>query len=317
MFFAKIEGMEKNGIKRKTFTECIVKPGEKSPYASLLVDLAFKKAFNPDKPVSRQNLVNLLNDLLEPQLKRPIVNVRTRNLAHNLSGSKESRTAIFDLHCEDDMGNLIEIEVQIRRMTNFLNRLAFYASEMVANQAEPGSDWNYEIKPTYVIAFTQHTMLEDNRIVHRATVADLETGEQFLDAYNFTAIELSKVPFFIESGASSLRKWLFFFRFLDKLKELPAELDEEKFERLTESSKVSNFNKEEFEVYQKMHHERWDHNVMGAAFLEDYADLVNAKVAEGVLDKTREMARDMLAEGDSVEKVARITHLSEETIRKL
>ena len=86
---------------------------------------------------------------------------------------------------------------------------------------------------------------------------------------------------------------------------------------MTESSKVSNFNKEEFEVYQKMHHERWDHNVMGAAFLEDYADLVNAKVAEGVLDKTREMARDMLAEGFSVEKVARITHLSEETIRKL
>ena len=56
---------------------------------------------------------------------------------------------------------------------------------------------------------------------------------------------------------------------------------------------------------------------MGAAFLEDYADLVNAKVAEGVLDKTRKMARDMLAEGDSVEKVARIMHLSEETIRKL
>ena len=193
--------MEKNDVKRKPLSECIVKPGEKSPYASLLVDLAFKKAFNPDKPVSRQNLVNLLNDLLEPQLKRPIVNVKTRNVAHNLSGSKESRTAIFDLHCEDDMGNLIEIEVQIRRMTNLLNRLAFYASEMVANQAEPGNNWNYKIKPTYVIAFTQHTMFEDERIVHRATVVDLETGEQFLDTYNFTAIELSKVPFFIEAGA--------------------------------------------------------------------------------------------------------------------
>ena len=94
-------------------------------------------------------------------------------------------------------------------------------------------------------------------------------------------------------------------------------MDEEKFEHLTESSKVSNFSKEEFEVYQKMHHERWDHNVMGEAFLEDYADLVNAKVAEGILDSKREMARDMLAEGDSVEKVARITHLSEDVVRKL
>ena len=134
--------------KRKPLKDCIVKPGEKSPYANLLVDLAFKKAFDPDKPASRQNLVNLLNDLLEPQLKRPIVTVKTRNVAHNLSGSKESRTAIFDLHCEDDAGNLIEIEVQIRKLKNFRKRLAFYASEMVANQAQTGSGWKFNVKPT-------------------------------------------------------------------------------------------------------------------------------------------------------------------------
>ena len=52
---------------RKSFRDCIVKPGETSPYANLLVDLAFKKAFDPDKPTSRNNLINLLNDLLEPQ----------------------------------------------------------------------------------------------------------------------------------------------------------------------------------------------------------------------------------------------------------
>ena len=54
---------------RKSFRDCIVKPGEMSPYANLLVDLAFKKAFDPDKPASRKKLINLLNDLLEPQLK--------------------------------------------------------------------------------------------------------------------------------------------------------------------------------------------------------------------------------------------------------
>ncbi|WP_295054708.1 hypothetical protein [uncultured Fibrobacter sp.] len=94
---------------RKSFRDCIVKPGETSPYANLLVDLAFKKAFDPDKPTSRNNLINLLNDLLEPQLKRPIKNVWTRSVAKNLSGSKASRTAIFDLHSKDDLGSLIEI----------------------------------------------------------------------------------------------------------------------------------------------------------------------------------------------------------------
>ena len=107
----------------KSLEDYLVKPGEQSPFANLLVDLAFKKAFDPDKPTSRENLVNLLNDLLAPQLKRPIKNVWTRNVSKNLSGSKASRTAIFDLHCEDDAGELIEIEVQIRKLDNFLNRL--------------------------------------------------------------------------------------------------------------------------------------------------------------------------------------------------
>ena len=138
-----------------------------------------------------------------------------------------------------------------------------------------------------------------------------------MDTYNFTVIELSKVPFFIEAGSSSIRKWLFFFRYLDKLKELPAELDERKFESLTESSKVSKFSKEEFEAYQKMFHEKWDHNVLKDSFFEEFADEINAKVAEGVLDKTREMAKTMREQGIPDSTIAVVSGLSEEEIRKL
>ena len=279
--------------KRKSFKDCIVKPGEKSPYANLLVDLAFKKAFDPDKPTSRSNLINLLNDLLEPQLKRPIKNVWTRNVAKNLSGSKESRTAIFDLHCRDDMGNLIEIEVQIREMDNFMKRLAFYASEMVANQAEPGTEWNFDVQPTYVIALTRFPIFADDRAVHRAAVTDLETGEQVMDTYNYTVIELSKVPFFIEKTSSDLSKWLFFFRYLNRLKDLPEELDQSKFQQLTESSKVSKFTKKEFEAYRNMYHKVWDHNALRRGFFKEFADDVNAKVEE----RAREIAQRMIVDG--------------------
>ena len=40
----------------KSLEDYLVKPGEQSPFANLLVDLAFKKAFDPDKPTSRENL---------------------------------------------------------------------------------------------------------------------------------------------------------------------------------------------------------------------------------------------------------------------
>jgi predicted transposase/invertase (TIGR01784 family) len=282
---------------RKSLKDCIVKPGEKSPFANLLIDLAFKKAFDPDKPASRNNLINLLNDLLEPQLKRPIKNVWTRNVAKNLSGSKESRTAIFDLHCKDDMGNLIEIEVQIREMDNFMKRLAFYASELVANQAEPGEEWNYDVQPTYVIALTRIHVFDDENAVHRAAVTDLETGKQVMDTYNYAVIELSKVPFFIEKTSSDLSKWLFFFRYLNRLKELPEELNESKFQQLTESSKVSNFSKKEFEAYQRMHHEKWDHNVMVPGIFKEFATEINAKIEERISDRNREIAKKMVAAG--------------------
>lgn len=282
---------------RKSLKDCIVKPGEKSPFANLLIDLAFKKAFDPDKPTSRNNLINLLNDLLEPQLKRPIKNVWTRNVAKNLSGSKESRTAIFDLHCKDDMGNLIEIEVQIREMDNFMKRLAFYASELVANQAEPGEEWNYDVQPTYVIALTRFHVFDDENAVHRAAVTDLETGKQVMDTYNYAIIELSKVPFFIEKTSSDLSKWLFFFRYLNRLKELPEELNESKFQQLTESSKVSNFSKKELEAYQRMHHEKWDHNVMVPGIFKEFATEINAKIEERISDRNREIAKKMVAAG--------------------
>ena len=297
--------------KRKSFKDCIVKPGEKSPYANLLVDLAFKKAFDPDKPTSRSNLINLLNDLLEPQLKRPIKNVWTRNVAKNLSGSKASRTAIFDLHCRDDMGNLIEIEVQIREMDNFMKRLAFYASEMVANQAEPGAELNFDVQPTYVIALTRFPIFADDRAVHRAAVTDLETGEQVMDSYNYTIIELSKVPFFIEKKSSDLCKWLFFFRYLNRLKDLPEELDESKFQQLTESSKVSKFTKKEFEAYRNMYHKVWDHNALRRGFFKEFADDVNAKIDEN----RREIAKRMIANGKLLdEDIAECSGLSIEDV---
>ena len=296
---------------------CLVKDGEESPYADLTVDLAFKKAFDPDKEISRENLVDLLNDILGPQLKRPIQTVHTRNVAQNFSGSAKSRTAIFDLHCADDRGNLIEIEVQIQRTDNFIKRLGFYAGEMVVNQSQTGKKWRFDVKPTYVIAISRGEVFPDDRSVHRGTVTDLKTGEQLMDLYNFTILELSKVPFFIEKTSDNVAKWLFFFRYLNSLKKLPDALDEKKFARLTESSRVSNFSKREFEVYQRMYHEEWDKNALCAAFIEDNPDVVEEIRDEGAANAKREMAKAMLADGVPMERIAAYSGLSEDEIRAL
>ena len=81
--------------------------------------------------------------------------------------------------------------------------------------------------------------------------------------------------------------------------------------------RVSNFTKKEFEAYQTMRHEDWDRGVIAEAFIEDNPDVVEEIRDEGATAKAREMAKAMLADGDSIEKVARISGLSEEEIRAL
>ncbi len=174
------------------------------------------------------------------------------------------------------------------------------------------------MKPTYVIALAQYRIFDnDERIVHRATTLDLETGEQILDAYNYTIVELSKVPFFIEKKSDSMHKWLFFFRYLDRLRELPEELSDKKFKQLTESSRVSKFSKEEFEAYQKMHHDRWDHIVMVPGIFKEFAAEINAEIAKNVSETKREFAKKMKARNRPIDEIIEDTGLTKEQIEAL
>jgi len=69
--------------------------------------------------------------MLEGQIPQKIKEIASQQPELNESGSKVSKSSILDLHCRDEHGNFIEIEVQIQRETNFLKRLVFYSSLMI------------------------------------------------------------------------------------------------------------------------------------------------------------------------------------------
>ena len=92
-------------------SQYFAKEGEFGPYASLLYDKTFKKAFSPDTHRGKRNLLNLLNDMLEGQIPQKIKEIASQQLELNESGSKVSKSSILDLHCRDEHGNFIEIEV--------------------------------------------------------------------------------------------------------------------------------------------------------------------------------------------------------------
>lgn len=50
----------------------IEKHTKNTPYASLMTNLSFKKVFSPDNENTK---INLINDILDLQIKNPIVDV--------------------------------------------------------------------------------------------------------------------------------------------------------------------------------------------------------------------------------------------------
>ena len=280
-------------------SQYFVKEGEFGPYASLLYDKTFKKTFSPDSRRGKRNLLNLLNDILEGQIPQKIMDVASQQPELNDSGSKVSKSSILDLHCRDEHDNFIEIEVQIERETNFLKRLVFYSSQMIMQQGEPGPDWDYDVKPVYVISFARFRVFDDDRPLHRAGILDYETAEQLVDCANFTIIELPKVKRMIRPSDSEIAKWLFMFRYLDRLKELPPALKTEKFEGLLPYAELARFNKKELRRYRYIMHLKWDRYAQQLAFAEDNPDFVK-KIEEKVLNAVRQ---NMRKDGVSSDKI--------------
>lgn len=222
----------------------------KSPYANLMTDLIFKKVFNPDNAFTKVNLINLLNDVLKPQLASPIKDVLSLDKEINSSGSRVSRTSVFDLHCKDSKNRTFIVEVQIKQMEYFIKRSFFYAGQAIVRQGVPGYRYDYNFNPVYVIAISWPNLFADKRYVHHLSLCDMKTKKQNRDFASFTFLELQKFPG-IGTGRDALRNWMYLFRYLHTLQKLPAKIQNGKFTRLLKLTKVATLKKVELEIYEK------------------------------------------------------------------
>ncbi len=229
----------------------------KYPYANLMTDLTFKKAFSPDNENTKVNLINLLNDLLDSQIPNPIVDVFSQDKEINQTGSKTSKTSVVDLRCQDSLNNTFVVEIQIKMKTNFFKRIVYYSSQLIVQQGILGQVWDYDVKPVFIISIVDFELFPDQELVHRASICNIESGIQLIDSVNYTFIELRKLKK-LDKHTDDLRKWIYLFKNLNKLESLPEALHQKKFKNLLSYTEVAKFTKEEFQQYLKEMHFEWD-----------------------------------------------------------
>lgn len=266
-------------------------------FADLLTDRTFKKAFNPDTK-NKVCLIALLNAVLEGEISSPIVDVQSRDKEFN-DGSNENRTTVFDLYCIDSAQRRFIIEVQLLMQENIVNRAIYYASQTVIAQGERGQKYNYELKPVVTVVFMEFNVFVDDRYIRRAKLREIN-GASVSEVLSFAFVELPKFNKPLDQLETTLDKGLYVLKNMKNLTQMPKQYANTAFELLFSSAYLAKLSKEEQKMIDEAQKAKWDEYAINKAALD-----------RGRNQKAREVAKDLLIEGDSVEKVVRVSKLSE------
>ncbi|SOD13583.1 conserved hypothetical protein (putative transposase or invertase) [Fibrobacter sp. UWB16] len=303
--------------------KCIMEYREKYKYAYIYNDTIFKMIFG--NPENMEMTANFLNAILKLDGGDCIDNLTFVNPAVN---SAFSKTTTSDIVAENQRLERIVLEVQHVEDETYSDRLVFYtAKHTIASKVRGDSYW---LRDLNLISLQMFNGFPDSKNYRHSIRLKNQDNEEFFKKQTVTLVE---IPKFIKgnyaSDQSLLAQWL---RVIDGLNnENPIAVPSESiFALLQKKAELSIFTEEFlvseamamsdrlYEMYVEKKHARAEGHSEG--FAEGRAEGHSEGVAEErkrADEERREMAKAMLAEGDSVEKVVRISKLPEAEILAL
>lgn len=213
-------------------------------------DFGFKKLFGEE--ANKDLLIDFLNQLLPPEDQ--IKDLSYQKNEH-FPRAEEDRRAIFDLYCENQDGEKFIIELQRAKQKYFKDRSIYYASFPIQEQAEPGKEWQFQLKGVYTIGIMDFLFDEKkdhkDKLLHHVKLVELETQEVFYDKLTFIYLETPKFTKTKKELKTHFDKWMYLLRNLHHLEERPIELQERIFNRFLDVAELSKYNKEELFAYEE------------------------------------------------------------------
>ena len=281
-----------------------------SVYVNPLTDYGFKKIFGeePNKDI----LIEFLNDILPGE--RRVEDLQYLRNEH-LGNTGLDRKAIFDLYCTATTGEKFIVELQKAKQNYFKDRSIYYSTFPIQEQALKG-DWDFRLEAVYTIGILDFIFEEHRAEEELYHIVELKNqrNDVFYDKLKYVYVELPKFTKEAEELDTRRDKWLYVFRHLSRLSELPEALQERIFRKVFEVAKISNFSPEEKTEYEEsLKYYRDIKNVVDTSREEGIAEGIERGIEQGV----ERVARNMLGSGFSVEIVMENTGLSREEIEKL
>ena len=270
-------------------------------YINPFTDYGFKRLFGeePNKDI----LLDFLNELLKEE-EGQITSLQYKKNEH--LDTDLNRRAIFDIYCQNEKGERFIVELQKTKQNFFKDRTVYYSTFPIQEQAQTGSEWNYQLKAVYTIAILDFVFDEDkhepDKLLYKVKLTDIDTCTVFYDKLTFVYLEMPKFKKTVDELETHFDKWLFVLRNLNRLDRIPDKLKEEVFMKVFEVAEIAKFTPEQRISYQDS--------------LKYYRDLKNS--LDTASDERAELiAKKMLKSNEQIEKIVLYTELSVEQIEKL
>lgn len=274
--------------------------GIRDRYINPYTDFGFKKLFGT--AMNKELLISFLNALFAG--REVVKDITYLNVEH-MGGIELDRKAVFDVYCENELGEKFLVEMQKGEQEFFKDRSLFYSTFAIREQARRGS-WNYELKAVYTIGVLNFVFdrADDGRYIHEVRLVDIDTNEVFYDKLAFIYLEMPKFNKTEAELETMMDKWLFVLRNLSSLFERPAALQERVFRNLFEAAEIAKFDRRE----------RYEYEESLKNFRDMYSVIATAEKkgrTEGEKAKALEIAAKMKQAGMSAAEISKITGLEE------
>lgn len=273
----------------------------KAKYINPFTDFGFKKIFGEE--ASKPLLIDFLNALL-PQSNK-IIDLTFKNL-EQLGQTDTERKAIYDIYCENEIGEKFIVELQKAKQNYFKERTIYYSTFPIREQAEKG-EWNYNLKAVYCIGILDFTFedykneSEQYGVVHTIKLKN-QNGKVFYDKLTYIYLEMPNFKQTENELTTRLDKWLFFIKHLEDFQTIPSIFTDEIFTQAFEKAELAKFGQAELDSYENS--------------LKTYRDLkgvIETAFDEGIIS----VARKLKQKGMEVEFIIEMTGLSKEKIELL
>jgi predicted transposase/invertase (TIGR01784 family) len=278
-------------------------------------DFAFKRIFGG--PDSKDILISFLNAMIyNGESIIEDLEILDPYQSAQLQGLKDT---YLDVKARLNTGELVIIEMQVLNVDSFGKRILYNAAKAYSIQLDSGESY-WSLKPVIALTITDFIMFpESEKIISHFVFKELESNLKYRDNdIDLVFVELPKFKNTIEQIQSLTEKWIYFMKDASHLDKIPEKMiSDTAINKAFNIANRTNLTREELEDLEKREMFIADQQ---AVLIKAEKEKIKARQEgrqEGIDLGIKQVAKNLLNSGMTVEKVAELTGLSHEQINSL